>query len=90
MGEEQSFELRRRDLKSLVLDELLEPVDDVEVAFLVGAPDVEEAARSALSEDVPEIVATCCNALARSASRPAWLRETSAVALTRSPISCTP
>ena len=32
MGDEQRFELGRRHLEALVLDELLHPIDDVDVA----------------------------------------------------------
>ncbi len=40
MGQQERLELCRRDLKTLVLDELLEPVDDVEVAVVVDVADV--------------------------------------------------
>ena len=40
MGEQQGLELGRRDLESLVLDQLLEPVDDVDVAVRVDLGDV--------------------------------------------------
>ena len=40
MGEQQRLELGGWDLEALVLDELLEPVDDVEVAVGVDVADV--------------------------------------------------
>ena len=40
VGEQHRLQLGGRDLEALVLDELLEPVDDEEVAVLVDVPDV--------------------------------------------------
>ena len=40
MREEQRFQLGGRDLEPLVLDEFLEPIDDVEVSVLIGVSDV--------------------------------------------------
>src|SRR3989449_479972 len=59
------------------------PIDVIWACVALAAP-------SALSADPLEIAATCCNDCASSARRCAWLRDTSAVALTRSPISSIP
>ena len=40
VGEQDRFQLGRGDLVRLVLDQLLEPVDDVKSAVLVGEPEV--------------------------------------------------